>query len=185
MRSTLSTCSILATALMGAAPLVAGSGGADRIAVIAQVLVPDGPVVQITAGTHRRRNFVYLRHGPPGGSAITVLDVTDPTVPKAAANLDAPPPEALGSITAVVGNAVLVASPTSPQPPQTITILNFADLEHPKVARQFPGVTALLKDAGRGLIYLTDSKTLWVLHPDPATDIDLEKQYEHHVLYSH
>ena len=188
MRNTVS-CSILAAALM-ASPLIAGSdgatppGGADRIDVIAQVPLLGEPVVQITAGTHWRRNFVYLRHGPPG-DAIIVLDVTDPIVPKAVGSLDAPAPEALGDITAVLGTAVLVASPTSPQPPQTITILNFADPEHPKVVRQFSGVTAQFKDIGRGLIYLTDSKTLWVLHLDPATDTELEKHYEHHVLYSH
>jgi len=67
---------------------------------------------------------------------------------------------------------------------QTVTVLSFADPEHPTVARQFSGVTFMLKDASRGLIYLVNSDGLWVLRVEPATDIQLQKEYEHYVLYN-
>jgi hypothetical protein len=65
-----------------------------------------------------------------------------------------------------------------------VTILSFADPEHPAVARQFLGVTSMLKDTSRGLIYLVNSDGLWVLRVEPAADIELQKEYEHYVLYN-
>lgn len=93
--------------------------------------------------------------------------------------------EANGNVTTVVGNAVLVASSTSPPAPETVTILNFADSEHAKVARQFSGVTSMLKDTSRGLIYLANPEGLWVLRSAPAADTELEKEYGKYILYSH
>jgi hypothetical protein len=63
-------------------------------------------------------------------------------------------------------------------------LVSFADPAHPKVVRQFSGVTCLLKDSARSLIYLTNGEGLWVLRESPATDIELQKQYEHDVIYN-
>jgi len=139
--------------------------------------------VQLTPSVHWRRNYLYLGHDSE--SPVTILDVTDPTAPKAVGTLDLPMQEANGNVSTVVGNAVLVASSTSPPAPETVTILNFADSEHPKVARQFSGVTSMLEDSSRGLIYLANAEGLWVLRPVPATDTELEKEYEEYILYSH
>ena len=38
----------------------------------------------------------------------------------------------------------------------------------------------MLKDTSRGLIYLVNFDGLWVLRLEPATDIQLEKEYLHH-----
>jgi len=78
--------------------------------------------------------------------------------------LDVPKQEAGGSLNTIVGIAALIASPAAPtrQPmKQTVTVLSFADPEHPAVARQFSGVTSMLKDTSRGLIYLVNSDGLW------------------------
>ena len=63
-------------------------------------------------------------------------------------------------------------------------MLSFADPEHPTVVRQFLGVIAMLKDTSRDLIYLINSDGLWVLRVEPATDVQLEKQYARYVLYN-
>jgi hypothetical protein len=42
----------------------------------------------------------------------------------------------------------------------------------------------MLKDTSRGLIYLVNSDGLWVLRLEPAADIQLQKAYEHYVLYN-
>jgi hypothetical protein len=103
--------------------------------------------------------------------------------------LDAPKQEAGGKLTAVVGTAALLTSapsaPTEQTTTQTVTVLSFADTEHPSVARQFPGVTSMLKDDSRGLIYLAGSDGLWVLRMEPARDTQLEKEYAHYVIYDH
>ena len=177
---------LLCAALLVTAPLLAGKdnqtpSGTDHIDVIAHIPLSGGPVVQLTSGTHWRRDYLYLGHGTV--NAVTVLDVTDPTAPKAVDTLDLALPEAKGNVSAVVGNAVLVTSRASAPAPQTVTILSYADPEHPKVARQFSGVTSMLKDTSRGLIYLANAEGLWVLRLDPATDVELEKEYQNYLLY--
>lgn len=122
--------SVLCTALLAAAPFLAGKdiqtpSGNDRIDVIAHIPLSGGPVVQLTPSVHWRRNYLYLGHGSE--SPVTILDVTDPTAPKAVGTLDLPMQEANGNVSTVVGNAVLVASSTSPPAPETVTILNFAE----------------------------------------------------------
>ena len=130
----------LCAALLAAAPLLLGKDSQtpssnDRIDVVAHVLVPGGSVAQLTSGVHWRRDYLYVSHGTK--SPITILDVTDPTVPRVI---------------------------------QT---------------HQFSGVTAMLKDEARGLVYLANSEGLWGLHLNPATDVELEKEYGNYIRYYH
>lgn len=86
-----------------------------------------------------------------------------------------------------MGTAELVTSspPGATPEKQTVTVLSFADPEHPSVVRQFSGVTAMVNDDARGLIYLADSGGLRVLRAEPATDVELEREYVEYVLYDH
>src|SRR5579862_3669014 len=70
---------LLCAALLVTAPLLAGKdnqtpSGTDHIDVIAHIPLSGGPVVQLTSGTHWRRDYLYLGHGTV--NAVTVLDVT-------------------------------------------------------------------------------------------------------------
>ena len=139
----------------------------------------------MTTGTHWRKYYLYVDHGP--ADPVTVLDITNPAAPVSAGQLDVPKQEAGGKLSTIVGTAALITSPSEPTEQsinQTVTILSFADPEHPAVARQFLGVTSMLKDTSRGLIYLVNSDGLWVLRVEPAADIELQKEYEHYVLYN-
>jgi hypothetical protein len=181
-----------ASLLVGIArPAAAEKGGftppaPDRIDVIAHFPLSGGPVTHLTVGAHWQNNYLYLDRG--GESPVSILDVTNPAAPAAAGELDVPKEEAGGKLSAVVGTAALIASSPSAAAQQAtkqiVTILSFADPEHPTVVRQFPGVTAMLKDTSRDLIYLINSDGLWVLRVEPATDVQLEKQYARYVLYN-
>lgn len=191
---------VLGAVLLAGAPLAAARNNSnsaasaanarpDRIDVIAHMPLSGGPVLQLTAGDHWRRDYLYLEQG----RGVSILDVTNAAAPKPAGTLDVPPPEANGSLTAVVGTAALVttsanlAAPAqaSALPPRTVSIMSFTDPEHPKVEQQFNGVTAILKDPSRGLVYLTNAEGLWVLKMDPARDRELEQEYDRYILYSH
>ena len=63
--------------------------------------------------------------------------------------------------------------------------MDFSDLLHPKVAREFAGVTAISRDQGRGLIFLANPEGIWILHQTFAEDPEVEKAYANYVLYSH
>jgi hypothetical protein len=178
--------SLLAGALQLGAAGKSGSApsSADRIDVIAHVPLSGGTVTQLTTGTHWSKNYLYIDHGPAG--SVGILDVTNPAAPISAGELAVPKQEADGRLSTVVGTAALIASPSAPTPTmaQTVTVLSFADPQHPTVGRQFSGVTSMLKDTSRGLIYLVNSDGLWVLRLEPAADIQLQKAYEHYVLYN-
>jgi hypothetical protein len=170
---------LVSTWLNAAAKSGAGAPAPDRIDVIAHFPLSGGPVTQLTTGTHWQKNYLYLNNSPTG--AVTIPDVTNPAAPAVAGELDVPPQEAHGSLRAVVGTAALVATPGSTPATrtatQTITVLSFVDPEHPTVAHQFSGVTAMLNDSSRGLIYLSNSDGLWVLRVKPGEDIQADKDY--------
>ena len=180
---------IFGAVLLTGAPLVAAAdkhvpaSAPDRIEVIGHLPLSDGPVVHLTLGDHWRRNYLYVDHGST--KPVAILDVTDAAAPKSAGQLDIPRPEAGGNLSAVVGTAALIASPPSAPAAQTMTIMSFADSEHPKIERQFDGVTAIVKDLPRGLVYLADANGLWVLHMQEAADVELQEQYRNYVLYYH
>ncbi|HTB14789.1 MAG TPA: hypothetical protein VK752_24620 [Bryobacteraceae bacterium] len=170
----------LAFGLLGASLFAANEP--DRIDVIAHIPLSGSPVVNLTTGTHWRRNYLYLGRGR--GEPIRVLDVTRPTAPTDAGKLDLQSQGANSDLRAAVGTAVVVASGETEKAPRTVTILSLANAEHPKIVREFSGVTSMLKDDARGLIYLTNPDGLWVLRLDPATDVELEKEFEHYVRYN-
>lgn len=175
---------LLISAPLGAARKGGGPSPApDRIEVIAHVPLSGGPVTQLTTGTHWQRNYLYAVHATPG--PVAILDVTDPAAPANAGQLDVPQPEAGASLSAVVGTAALItSSPPTPQAAaQTVTVLSFADPAHPTVARHFSGVTSMLQDNSRNLIYLGDSEGVWVLRVRPAPDIQSQKEYAQYVFY--
>jgi hypothetical protein len=197
MRNTRLYLIVCVVTLLIGAPLAAAEKASsalpvpDRIEVIAHVPLSGGLVTDLTTGSHWRKEYLYLDHGP--AARVTIMDVTNPAAPIAAGELDVPKQEAAGDLTTVVGTAALVASspsePALPTMKRTVTVLSFADPEHPTVTRHFSGVTALVKDTERGLIYLANADGLWVLRVMPAPDIQyeklLDKQYQHHILYDH
>lgn len=52
----------------------------------------------------------------------------------------------------------------SDSPTETVKILDLSDPAHPKVLQTFTGVTSILQDPSRGLIYLANSDGLWNLN---------------------
>ena len=51
--------------------------------------------------------------------------------------------------------------------------MDFSDPQHPKVAREFAGVTAITTDDG--LIFLANADGIWILHQTLAEDPEVEK----------
>jgi hypothetical protein len=158
----------------------------DRISVIGHVPLR-GPATELAVASHWRKDFLYVIYGPTG--PVTVFDVTNPAAPVAVSQLEVPKQAVGGEVNAIVGTAAVVTtSPNQASTPvktRTVTVLSFADPERPVVTRQFSGVTAILKDPHRGLIYLTNGEGLWLLQGQPGADKELEQEYDHYVLYSH
>jgi len=90
-------------------------------------------------------------------------------------------------LTTVAGTAALVGTEltteTATQNAQTMRIMDFSDPLNPRVVREYANVTAMSKDAARGLIFLADRQNIWILRQHFAQDPQEQKAYEDYVLY--
>ena len=157
----------------------------DTIEVVAHLPPQSGPVRRFLTTEHFSSHYLYIEHD--AGEGVTLIDVTRPNQPAILGQVAYPTAPGPDSLVLVSGTAALVTSGPAAQPaaPQTIRILDFSDPQHPKVAREFSGVTAINRDDRRGLIYLANAEGIWILHQNRAEDPDVEKAYAHHVIYDH
>jgi hypothetical protein len=156
----------------------------DAIEVVAHIPLTAGPVRRFLATDHYSSHYLYVEHD--AGSSVTLIDITKPAQPAVLAEV-AYPSAATDSLVVASGTAALVTSSGTPQSvaTQTIRILDFSDPQHPTVAREFVGVTAISRDDTRGLIFLANAEGVWLLHQSKALDPEIEKAYAHHVIYDH
>lgn len=152
----------------------------DSIEVVAHIPLTNGVVRRFLSTDHFSSHYLYAEH--EAGGAVTLIDVTRPTQPAVLAEL-----AGSDNLLVVSGTSALVTTSAAPQPssPQTIRVLDFSDPQHPKVAREFAGVTAIDRDDRRGLIFLANADGVWILHQNRAEDPEIEKAYAHHVIYDH
>jgi hypothetical protein len=157
----------------------------DQIEVVGHIPLTGGPVKRFTATQHYSSYYLYAEHET--GGSVTLIDVTKTSQPLVLADIAYAPNSGSGSLSAVTGTAALVSSEpatsTSGAAPQTIRIMDFSDPKNPQVAREFPGVTAMSRDQGRGLIFVANADGIWILHQRFAEDPAAQKAYEDYVLY--
>jgi hypothetical protein len=119
---------------------------------------------------HYSRNYLYAEH--EGGKDITQIDITNTAHPLVLSDVSSPLAGGSSNLFAVAGTAALTteipgSSPAAPAP-QTVRIMDFSEPQHPTVAREFTGVTAIDRDGQRGLIFLANRDGIWILHEDFA-----------------
>ena len=114
-----------------------------------------------------------------------MIDVTKADRPAVLAEIPAAPGGS-DSLTVVAGTAALVTSapaPAAAPATQTMRIMDFSDPQHPKVTREFAGVTATSRDDRRGLIFVANAEGIWILRQHLAVDPEVEKAYGNYVIY--
>lgn len=156
----------------------------DAITVVGHIPPTDGPVTRFMNTQHFSSHYLYVEHAT--GKNVTLIDVTKVANPVVLGDAAISPDGASGTLYVVAGTAALVTegSPASPVAGvKTIRILNFADPQHPAVARSFEGVTATSRDERRGLIFVANGEGIWILHQRFAEDPELEKAYARQVVY--
>ena len=157
----------------------------DSIEVVAHLPLAAGLVRRFLATDHYSSHYLYAEHD--AGANVTLIDISKPARPSVLAEVSYPSAAGSDNLVVVAGTAALVSNArTGPSPAaQTIRILDFSDPQHPKVAREFAGVTAINRDDRRGLIFLANADGVWILHQSRAEDPEVEKAYAHHVIYDH
>ncbi|HLI82585.1 MAG TPA: hypothetical protein VKV17_01640 [Bryobacteraceae bacterium] len=136
----------------------------DQIEVVGHISVPGPPVTSFVVTQHYGRNYLYAEH--EGGKEINLIDITNGAQPLVLSNVFSQ----LGggaSLVAATGTAALTiegsSSSSGASAPQTIRIMDLSDPQHPTVAREFTGVTAMTRDEQRGLIFLANGDGIWIL----------------------
>jgi hypothetical protein len=153
----------------------------DQIDVVGHIAFDGTGVTQMATGEHWRKNYLYVN----SAGKITVVDVTNGGRPNITSEYRHSLPAAQTQVQVVVGNVALLAdAQPATHVPSSITIMSFANPADPKVVRQFTKVTGFLIDSRRGLIYVVNNEGLWILSENPGRDFELEKQYEHELMYN-
>ena len=192
--SLLATAVALLSSALLAAPVMAGGRQrkvnlppTDSIDVIGHLSFQGGGITAVRTSEHWRRNYVELQDS--SRRTLTLVDVTDAVHPSLAKQFDLPGSLQNANLELLVGSAALITDKSSQSTAATelrsVTIVSFADPEHPKTVQQFANVTVVRPDPTRGLIYLVNSDGLWVLKQHPAADQGLERIYAEEVTYDH
>ena len=152
----------------------------DAIEVVGHIPAASGPVTRFLTTQHYSSSYLYAEHQ----AGMTMIDVTKADHPSVLAEV----PGNSGNLSVVAGTAALVtsepAASTSTTPStQTVRIMDFSDPQHPKVTREFAGVTATSRDDHRGLIFLANGEGIWILRQHLAEDPAVERAYAYQVLY--
>jgi hypothetical protein len=167
-------------------PKAASKQPQDEIAVVGHVPLVSGPVTRFLITQHYSSAYLYAEHGE--GKSVTLIDVTKVAQPAVLADMPYPADAGSGSLFVVAGTAAVVgagqpAVPTTTAP-QTIRIMDFSNPQHPKVGREFAGVTAISRDDRRGLIFVANGEGIWILKQSLAMDPAIEDAYAHYVLFN-
>jgi hypothetical protein len=174
-RAGLVVCAI-STALTPSA--VAKNKTTERIAVIAHVTLPGASVSQMRLQQRGVKQYLSIQQGSQPG--LIVVDVTKADRPEVVSDaaLKAPSEklEMIGSGLALSetpesskpGGARHALVPTKStegngETTESVRVLDLSDPKNPKTLRSFAGVTSVLADDRRQLIYIANGEGLWIL----------------------
>ena len=158
----------------------------DAIKVVGHIPLGGGPITRFVCTQHYISDYLYVE--PGAGEDITFIDVTKTEQPSVLANVPDAPDGGSEGLVAVAGTAALVrteqSAPARATAPQTLRIMDFSDPQHPKIAREFTGVTAIGRDEKRGPVFVANAEGIWILQPHFAEDPKVEAEYTRYVLYN-
>jgi hypothetical protein len=150
----------------------------QRVSVVAHLPIGGAPVTQLSVQEEGGKQYLYVRQASQSG--YTVVDVSRANKPKvvkrdASQNLGSgqklqmisggialsETPESAG--TGGVRHELAPAKPPSASNPQSLRVLDMSDPANPKTLQTFEGVTSVLADDSRNLIYIANSEGVWIL----------------------
>jgi hypothetical protein len=161
-RGTASFLSQIFTAFFAVIFLASAATAAEPPKVIAQLTLPGTAVRQMVLRQHDGKQYLYLQQG----AHFTLVDVTDPKNPTIVERV-----ASQGSLEWIQSGIVLTAAPaqgsTSEQPStvstQVVNVMDLSDDKNPRTVQTFSGVTSILPDDARKLVFIANNEGLTVL----------------------
>jgi hypothetical protein len=163
-----------------AAPAAWAGRGSEKPAgqaaeIVGRVDLAGKPVTSMVLLEKGTKEYLYLRLGSSAG--LSVVDVTNVKKARVIETTVVPDPTAAGELLPFADSRAMTL--TAPEGPATspavgtdskaVTILDVDDPANPTVARKFAGVTSLVTDTDRGLIYIANADGLWILKAKDKT----------------
>lgn len=143
--------------------------------VIAHVALPGNPGTEMLLQQRGDREYLYIVRDSRKG--FTVVDVTNPSKPDVLERVAWPNGASAGQLQ-LVGNRLgiaegsegMAARTTAALHAETVELLDLSDPANPKTVQTFDGVTSVLADTGRHLVYLTNGEGLWVVRQNQGVE---------------
>ncbi len=157
-------------------PICAGASQGDfypsyEAKIVGHVVLSGKPTRQMFLQQEGRRAYLYVRQASQQG--YTVFDVTKPERPKLLNHISQRNLTILDSGLALsetpdtastsrsIGDAA--KSQGSSRTPESIQVLDVSNPAHPKTVQTFEGVTSIVRDDARSLIYVANGDGIWIL----------------------
>ncbi len=138
------------------------------VTVIAHLLLPGAPASQMFVQEHGGKQYLYVEQASKEG--FTIVDVTKPSQPNVIRRVAWPNEASAGKLQMAGAGLALAAAPDGASetvrggyPTQSLSVLDLSDPANPRTLQSFSGVTSVLADDARNLIYITNSEGLWIL----------------------
>jgi hypothetical protein len=139
----------------------------SNLGVIAHVQLDGGSATHMVLMEKNGKEYLYL--GLASSSGFCVFDVTTPAAPRklerfaGAGGAQAADFQLVGDTLAVSSHSGEATSGSSDSASRLTTILNMTDPTNPQSIQTFAGVTSVVADNARGLIYLSNGEGLWIV----------------------
>jgi hypothetical protein len=159
----------------------------QKASVIAHLPLPGTPVSQLLLRQQGSKEYLYIQQTEKDG--FTVVDVTQPDRPNVVKDVTLPGKGSDEKLE-MLGNGLALAetpdssaaggtqhalsleksqsgsSATAPRT-ESIRVLDLSDPKNPRTLQTFDGVTKVVAEDVRNLIYITNGEGLWILRHNP------------------
>jgi hypothetical protein len=156
--------------------------GVQRVSVIAHLPISGTPVTQMFVQEQGGKEYLYMQQTSQPG--YTIIDVSRANRPKVVkrdafqnrnsgeklqmmsggiALSETPASVATGSIRHELAPLKTPGSVTGASNQQSVRVLDMSDPANPRTLQTFEGVTGVLADDSRSLIYIVNGDGLWIL----------------------
>lgn len=136
--------------------------------VIAHLPLPGAPARPAFVQEHGGKQYLYIEQASNEG--FTIVDVRKPNQPDVIKRVAWPNEASAGKLQMVGAGVALAAALDGDSgtvgggyPTQSVRVLDLGDPANPRALQSFSGVTGILADDGRNLIYITNNEGLWIL----------------------
>jgi len=139
----------------------------SNLGVIAHLQLDAGTATRMFLMEKNGKDYLYVGGGSANG--VCILDVTKPAAPRklekfvGAGSAQAADFQLVGDTLAVTSSTGEASASPSDVAGRSVTIVNTTDPANPQPIQTFSGVTSVVADNARGLIYLSNGEGLWVV----------------------